>query len=288
MFFFEEIVMPPLITAVDIGAMLVEGSFDPLERLNEMGRLNVIGFEPQDAECAKLNALALPGRRYLPYAIANGARRSFYVTNTGVTSSLLKPNLKVAGLFHGLAEVMQVVAIANINTVRLDDVPEVRTQGCDLLKIDTQGSEAEILAHANEMLKSCLIIETEVEFVQLYEDQPLFADIDQLLRGQGFMFHRFTGLKGIAYKSLMLNNDSGAPVSQTLWSDAIYVPDLARLDYMESPALIKLAALVHEIYGSYDLSHTVLAAHDRLFGTSHAQRYMERFRSEQAKQRGSR
>jgi FkbM family methyltransferase len=283
MFFFEEIVMPPLMTAVDIGAMLLEGQVDPLERLNKIGRLNVIGFEPQPAECAKLNALALPGRRYLPYAIANGMRRSFYVTNTGMTSSLLKPNLRIAGLFNSLAEYMQVTAIANVNTVRLDDVAEVRAQGCDLLKIDTQGSEAEILAHAGETLKSCLVVQTEVEFVQLYEDQPLFADVDQLLRGQGFMFHRFSGLQGRTYKPLMLNNDPCAMMSQTLWSDVIYVPDLARLDYLESPTLIKLAALLHEIYRSFDLCHLVLAAHDRRWGTSYAQRYVELLRGEQGK-----
>jgi FkbM family methyltransferase len=283
MFFFEEIVIPPLMTAVDIGAMLLEGYVDPLERLSNAGRLDVIGFEPQPAECAKLNALAQPGRRYLPYAIANGTRRSFYVTNTGMTSSLLKPNLRIAQLFNSLAEFMQVEEIANVNTVRLDDVAEVRTQGCDLLKIDTQGSEAEILEHASETLKSCLIVQAEVEFVQLYEDQPLFADVDQLLRSQGFMFHRFSGLQGRTYKPLMLNNDPYAAMSQTLWSDAIYVPDLARLDDLESPALIKLAALLHEIYRSFDLSHLVLAVHDRRWGTSFTQRYVELLRGEQGK-----
>src|ERR1700722_1388596 len=126
MFFFEEIVNVPGMTAVDIGAMLLAGAVDPFLRLSKLGRLNVIGFEPQSAECQKLNALALPGRRYLPYAIANGARRSFYVTNTGMTSSLLKPNLRIAKLFNGLAELMQVASIANVNTVRLDDVAEVR------------------------------------------------------------------------------------------------------------------------------------------------------------------
>jgi FkbM family methyltransferase len=276
MFSFEEIVMPPLMTAVDIGAMLLEGDVDPLIRLSKLGRLNVIGFEPQPAECGKLNALALPGRRYLPYAVANGRRRSFYVTNTGMTSSLLRPNLKFAQLFNNLAELMQVVATPLVDTVRLDDVVEIRAQGCDLLKLDTQGSEAEILAHASETLKRCLIIQTEVEFVPLYEDQPLFADVDQLLRGHGFMFHRFLGMSGRTYKPLMLNDDPNAALSQMMWSDAVYVPDLARLDSLEPAALVKLAALLHEIYRSYDLCHAVLAAHDRRQGTSHAQRYFER------------
>ena len=283
MFFFEEIVMPPSMTAVDIGAMLLEGHVDPLARLNKLGRLNVIGFEPQAAECEKLNALALPGRRYLPYAVANGMRRSFYVTNTGMTSSLLRPNLRIAQLFNNLAELMQVVATPLVDTVRLDDVAEIRAQGCDLLKLDTQGSEAEILANASETLKRCLIIQTEVEFVPLYEDQPLFADVDQLLRGRGFMFHRFLGLAGRTYKPLMVNDNPNAPLSQMLWSDAVYVPDLARLDRLEATALLKLAALLHEIYRSFDLCHVVLGAHDRHHGTSYAQRYSERLADQQQK-----
>jgi len=281
MFFFEEVVVPPLMTAVDIGAMLLEGVVDPLVRLNKLGRLNVIGFEPQAAECQKLNALALPGRRYLPYAVANGMRRSFYVTNTGMTSSLLRPNLRIAQLFNNLAELMQVVATPLIDTVRLDDVAEIRAQGCDLLKLDTQGSEAEILANASETLKRCLIIQTEVEFVPLYEDQPLFADVDQLLRGRGFMFHRFLGMAGRTYKPLMLNDNPNAALSQMLWSDAVYVPDLARLDRLEAAALLKPAALLHEIYGSFDLCHVVLGAHDRHHGTSYAQRYLARLADQQ-------
>jgi FkbM family methyltransferase len=276
MFFFEEIVIPPLMTAVDIGAMLLEGQVDPFVRLNKLGRLNIVGFEPQPSECQKLNALALPGRRYLPYAVGNGQRRSFYVTNTGMTSSLLRPNLRITQLFNNLAELMQVVATPLVDTVRLDDVAEIRAQGCDLLKLDTQGSETEILAHASETLKRCLIVQTEVEFVPLYEDQPLFADVDQLLRGRGFMFHRFLGLSGRTYKPLMLNDNPSAALSQMLWSDAVYVPDLARLDRLEAAALLKLAALLHEIYKSFDLCHVVLAAHDRQYGTSYAQRYFER------------
>jgi hypothetical protein len=68
-------------------------------------------------------------------------------------------------------------------------------------------------------------------------------------------------------------------LSQMLWSDAIYVPDLVRLDRLEATALLKLAALLHEIYRSFDLCHVVLAAHDRRHGTSYAQRYFERLRA---------
>lgn len=273
---FEEVVAAPQMTVVDIGAMLLPGTRDPYLRLNKLGLLNVIGFEPQAAECNKLNVLAMPGRRYLPYAIADGRRRDFYITNTGMTSSLLRPNVKFVERFNHLSELMQVVSTSRIDTVRLDDVAELRAQGCDLLKLDTQGSEAEILAHAGETLKRCLIVQTEVEFVPLYEQQPLFAEVDQVLRRNGFMFHRFLGISGRTFSPLMVNGDPNAALSQMLWSDAVYVPDLERLETLDSNSLLKLAALLHEIYGSFDLCYVVLAAHDRQFATTHAPRYFER------------
>lgn len=274
MFGFEDVVLPPLMVVVDIGAMLY-GEGDPYARLNKLGRLNVVGFEPQIAECDKLNALALPGRRYLPYALGDGTRRTFYTTNTGMTSSLLRPNLNLAEYFVHLAEFMRVVSTREVDTVRLDDVPEVISQGCDLLKLDTQGSEAMILAHAPRTLERCLIVESEVEFVPLYEGQPLFADVDQLLRARGFMLHKFKGIAGRTYKPFMYGGDPNAALSQILWTDAVYVPDLTRLDQLAPDSLIKLATLLHEIYGSYDLCHVVLAAHDRQSGLNYADKYFK-------------
>jgi len=56
MFLFEEIVKPPPMVVVDIGAMLREGQVDPLARLRELGQFRVIGFEPQIDECQRLKA----------------------------------------------------------------------------------------------------------------------------------------------------------------------------------------------------------------------------------------
>jgi FkbM family methyltransferase len=281
MFVFEETVAPPMMHVIDIGAMHL-GGHDPYARLSERGLLTVTGFEPQPAECEKLNRLGVRGRKYLPYAIGNGEReRKFYVTNTGMTSSLFEPDLELANRFRGLAEFLQVVSVQNIDTVKLDEVAELRGSRCDLLKLDTQGSEVEILSHAGRTLAECVVVQTEVEFVPLYRGQPLFAEVDQLLRQHGFMFHRFSDISGRTFKPLMMNNDPYATLSQQLWSDAIYVPDLRRLTGLEPASLLKLAALLHEIYGSFDLCHVALSAHDTQCGTSYAQRYVSLLRGEQ-------
>ena len=60
------------------------------------------------------------------------------------------------------------------------------------------------------------MIHTEVEFVEMYERQPLFAEVDQFLRGNGFVFHRFSSLHG-----RFLDFD-GSP---TVWfSEGVYPP----------------------------------------------------------------
>lgn len=95
------------------------------------------------------------------------------------------------------------------------------------------------------------------------------------------MFHRFLGLSGRTYSPLMLNGDPNAALSQMLWSDAVYVPDFARLDRLEPNSLLKLAALLHEVYRSFDLCHVVLVAHDQQCATSYAVRYFERLTNPQ-------
>ena len=275
-FHFEEILVPPRIRAVDVGAMLISDRIDPLIRLTQAGLAELVGFEPQPAECARLNALRLPNRRYLPYALGDGLVRTLYVTNTAMTTSLLRPNMKLVSLFHSLGELMQVVATQQITTLRFDDVPELRGLGCDYLKLDTQGSELEILTHATETLRACLLLEAEVSFVPLYEDSPLFADVDRLLRARGFTFLRFTGMSGRPYRPLVRNGDPNQFISQMLWTDAVYVRDVERLHELGDAELVKLAALLHELYAAFDLAHLVLATRDARSGTSHAARYLER------------
>jgi FkbM family methyltransferase len=255
--------------------MELAGREDRFVRLSKRGIATIIGFEPLPEECAKLNEKSDSSRRYLPYAIADGSKRTLYVTNTGMTSSLLPPNQDVTALFMNLSELMQVVRTEEIATRRLDDIPEIVEAGCDLLKVDVQGLEFEIFCHATNVLSNCLVIQTEVEFVPLYLNQPLFAEVDQVLRKNGFAFHKFLGLSGRPFKPLMKNNNPNASISQVLWSDAVYVRDFTQLHRLAPEKLLKLVVLLHELYGSVDLCHHVLTIYDQKTGEALASRYLE-------------
>jgi FkbM family methyltransferase len=254
--------LPPL-KIVDVGAMSVGD--DPYERLAEQMPCSVIGFEPLEEECRKLNALGREGRTFLPYVIGDGTAQTFHECAVPYTSSLLEPNLPLLEHFTGFAEMLRVVARRPVSTRRLDDIPEVA--GADYLKLDVQGAELMVLDGAARTLESVLVVHTEVEFAPLYRDQPLFADIDVRLRSHGFVLHKlpFTGLR--PFKPFPARNEATS-VSQYLWCDAIYVRDFMALDALAPERLLKLAAILHENYASYDFAAYVLGAFDRKTGSS--------------------
>ena len=77
-----------------------------------------------------------------------------------------------------------------LDTLTLDQVVE-RESGTvpapDFLSLDTQGSELEILRGAMGIVENDVVaIMTEVEFVPMYQDQPLLGDIVSFLASKGF------------------------------------------------------------------------------------------------------
>lgn len=55
------------------------------------------------------------------------------------------------------------------------------------LKIDTQGFERSVIEGAERTLAGVRLIELEMSFVPLYEGQPLFAEMLELMRAKGFV-----------------------------------------------------------------------------------------------------
>lgn len=134
--------------------------------------------------------------------------------------------------------------------------------------MDIQGAELMALQHGIETLKHTSVIQGEVEFVELYKGQPLFADVDAFLRSQGFCFLKFTYTMGRTLKPLAMQDKPYDAISQTLWGDAVYVKDF-RLRHLLDDRLLKSAAFIlHELYQSYDLANLFLQELDRRHGTT--------------------
>ncbi|MFZ1992053.1 MAG: FkbM family methyltransferase [Alphaproteobacteria bacterium] len=263
----------PKIKIVDIGANPIDGEA-PYSPLLRAGLAHVVGFEPNPEALAKLQTQKGPNDIYLPHAVGDGARHTLNICAAPGMTSLLMPNPGVLNLFHGFPHWGKVTATREVETVRLDDVPE--TTELDLLKIDIQGGELMVFQNAERRLADALVIQSEVEFLPLYQGQPLFSDVDQFLRRHGFVLHRFFPEVSRVIQPLVVDNNIYAGLSQIVWADAIFVKDFTRLDLLNDRQLLNMAAILHECYRSFDLALHVLMELDRRTQRQLAATYLAR------------
>ncbi len=256
---------------VDIGANPIDGT-PPYANLLNAGIADLVGFDPNPDSVARLNQMKGPFETYLPYAIGDGNQHTLHVCAAQGMTSLLKPNPAVLARFHGFPLWSHVMSTQPIHTVRLDDIPE--TAGMDLLKLDIQGAELMVCQNALNRLRETLVIHTEVEFLPMYENQPLFSELEIFLRQQGFMFHRFFPTVSRMITPLMIDNDEFAGMSQLLWAEAIFVRDFTRFDELSDRLLLAMATIIHDCYRSLDLVLNILTQYDSRTGAQLSGRYL--------------
>lgn len=264
-----------LLDILDVGASFNPEETAPYQRLVEVGRARLTGFEPNREACDHLTQVYPAPHRFFPYFIGDGEPAIFHETNQPQTGSLFAPNTPLLRKFQNLAEVVTPVAEHPVQTKRLDDLPEIGN--VDFFKIDVQGAELSVFSGARRVLQQALVICAEVNFVELYKGQPLFSDVDCCLRGSGFQFHRLhEGFGSRVFKPLVYAGNLNSGGSQQLWADAIYVRDWMALDRLDAVKLLKYAVLAHDLLGSYDLAHLVLSEFDRQQDARLASSYLKR------------
>ena len=261
----------PPVKIVNVGAAAYMGEKEPYERLIEAGYAELVGFEPNPQEFAKLRQD--PRRRFLPFFIGNGEPATYFETNNPWTGSIFEPNTPLVDAFSNLGIAMNVQKLHPVVTHRLDDIAELTEM--DFLKVDVQGAELAVMKGGERLLNNCLVIQTEVEFVPLYKQQPLFADIDTYLRERGFLFHTFAGISGRCLAPFVINGDLNEPANQILWADAVFVRDFRQFRNMTSDQLRKLAIILNDLYGSADFCLQILMELDRRDGTDMESAYLE-------------
>ena len=89
----------------------------------------------------------------------------------------------------------------------------------DFVKLDTQGSELNILQGATTILEQSVFgLEIEVFFNELYKEAPLFSDIDKYLRKFGF---ELIDMRTVSWKRTVGAN-VGNSKGQLVFADALY------------------------------------------------------------------
>jgi hypothetical protein len=219
--------MSRLTHVVDIGANPIEGE-PPYRPLLDAQLCRITGFEPQPSALAELNLRKGAHEIYFPYAVGDGEAHTLNLCAYSGWTSTFVPS-----------------------AAEVDDI--------DFLKIDIQGGELAVLAHGREKLKNAVVIQTELQFVNLYEGQPSFGQVDQELRAQGFIPHAFAALKKWPISPLQFGGDPTQPLNQLLEADVVYVRDFVHPNDMSSDQLKQLCLIGHSCYNSFDLAGRCVA-----------------------------
>ena len=266
----------PSIGVVDVGAGINKGSDEIYQMFVDLEICTVTGFEANKLSCDKLNqAFSGTAHRCLPYFIGNGEPGTFHTTWHSGCGSLYPPNKPLLEQFTSFSHNFDVLDVEEVSTVRLDDIEELGN--VDFLKLDVQGGELDVLEGAEQVLGDTLVVFTEVEFVEMYEGQPLFGDVDRHLRNKGFRFNGFNGIATRAYAPMLINNNPDDGLQQPLWADVWYIRDPSTYGEVSTEQLIMLAVMMHELRGSYDLALHIFGIVDKRCNTTMGAEYLARF-----------
>jgi len=264
----------PLIV-YDVGARW--GAYPEWDVLED--RVRIVGFEADAAECERLNKEASPNVTYIPVALGRDTSSAvLFITQEPACSSLYPPRALLADRSRPLNIIRQVGAV-DVELIPLDNWIENSGElAPDVLKLDTQGSELDILIGATEALKTVELIDVEVEFNPIYEGQPLFSQVDAHLRSAGFELWRLGPLVHYSADIVQNRGQTGLEVifdiqpaaatafgsGQLFWAQAYYTKEDvgvggdSRLSHDRG---LRIAAGAFGL-GLYDLAELALARID--------------------------
>jgi FkbM family methyltransferase len=214
---------------IDVGAR--GGSHAIVESLHT--HVSFLGFEPDREECDQLNANAGLNAywrefKVLPHALSNVcAQRTLNILSSPTNSSLLEPNDIFTNRYN-MSQKWTTIKKFPVDTIPLDHVIYDLGLGLnnsgEVIKLDTQGTEYDILEGAQKLLlEKTVCVITEVEFFQVYKDQKLFSDVELLLRKLGFSFYGFLTQHTRSQKKL--NKKTNLGKERLFYADAVFFKD---------------------------------------------------------------
>ena len=254
-----------LTSVVDIGANSMYQAA-PYKPMLDAGICTVIGFEPQQLPLFELNRCKGSLERYFPYAVGDGTEQTLHVCKARGMTSVLVPDPDRLAMFNEFYKIGEVEETYRVKTRRLDDIDEIGD--LDFLKIDIQGGELDVFRSGKRKLARAVAIQTEMSFVPLYRGQPVFGDVDLILREMGFIPHKLVELKRWAIAPMVFDGDQRVPGNQLLEADLVYVRDFSRAENLDGEQWKHLALIAHHCYGSIDLALRAIFSAMRLGAVS--------------------
>ncbi len=196
---------------LDVGAN--EGQFSQKIRSFYSGK--ILSFEPIPSVFEKLEKTASSDPNWYVYNCALGSQeciQKIHVSKHTVFSSLLRSNEYCSNLFgkDSLGERCEVVSVRRADKL-LEEIAPVRQGNRIFLKMDTQGYDAVVFEGLGDVLKSVVLLQSEVSLIPIYDGMPHWTENISIYEKKGFsvtgMFpvNRDAG-KVIEYDCLMIRS----------------------------------------------------------------------------------
>lgn len=197
------------ITLVDIGA--ADGIESRWEKISSV--LHYIGFEPDERSDTEL-----PDNRFAKAEVNRQAvweHQQILKINLAKkpqVSSYFFPNRGLVDLFPD-SERFNIEGSVELQAIKLDDLG---LKSCDFIKLDIQGGELSVLKGASQLLEKNMGLEIEVEFVHIYNNQPLFGEVVEFLQSHNYIFIDFVNLS-------RWERDAHSGYGQCVYGDALFL-----------------------------------------------------------------
>jgi len=237
---------------IDVGA---SGGIDP-----RWGKFtpyyNGILFEPDPREYHILKSKSKKNLIVINSALSNSDNTvDFHLCEKQQVSSVYLPNIDFLSKFpdierFDITEDIRIKTDTLNNQLKKHDIAEI-----DFIKIDTQGNELPILKGAVDYLDKAIGLELEVEFVPLYEKQPLFCEVNNFAKEYGF---ELFDIKRCYWKRKEHVN-TGDQKGQLVFGDALYFKSPERILLMDKITQEKIIRSIcaYLVYGYLDLAQTL-------------------------------
>ena len=201
--------------------------------------------------------------------VGDGKSHTFYQCNPQSGSGIFPPD---EDLWAEIGFPHAVVKSFPVDTKTLDDLLPT-DEKFDLIKMDIQGAEKMTLEASPVTVKNALVIQAEVDFIPLFKDTPLFAEVIQFFDEIGFKLFTFGGLGLLSVGDLKRHPHGGTSMFK---SDYYYSRHLAyalcvfiKKEYECVEDAERAARTMHCCYHAYDVAYSLL----KEYGSPHAEKY---------------
>lgn len=174
------------INILDIGA--AGGIIDEFLYLNKISQF--YGFEPRKDEAEKLNDSTPDNQKYFSHALSDKEQvKIFYNSHSASTSGFYPDDNFFNSRFVDKTN-NQIIDETKVECITLNSIMSKFNNRIDIIKLDTEGSELEILKGATECLENTLMILTECHFSKFQKkNNQHFSKIDEFIQNHNFFLY---------------------------------------------------------------------------------------------------